>query len=61
MPPAPFALVIFETGFHVYAKANLCLNPAIYTSYRAEMSSLLLVEIGSHELFAQTGLKPQSS
>jgi hypothetical protein len=56
MPPAVFALVIFEIGFYVYAWAGLDLNP-MYASQVAGMTSmchytrLLLVEMGSLERF----------
>jgi hypothetical protein len=59
MPPTLFSLVIFEIGSCIFAWVDLDHDPPHYTSCVAEIIGL--VEMRSCELFAQAGLKPQSS
>jgi hypothetical protein len=65
--PRPFCFSYFSNRAHIYDLAGLDPNPLIYTSHIAGMTStittlsFLLVEMGCHELFAWTVLKPQSS
>jgi hypothetical protein len=63
MPPALFALVIFEIGSYICIWASLDYNPLIYAScvvgatgalYHAQF---LLVEMGPFDLFARAGLE----
>jgi hypothetical protein len=67
MPPALFVLVIFEIGSLLYACAALDYDPPIYASCMAKVTGShyhtqhFTGEIGSQELFAQAGIKLQSS
>jgi hypothetical protein len=62
MLPVLFALASFQVGSYVYAPGNLHGDP-FYVSYVAGMiglthhTQLLLVEMGSLELFVLVGLK----
>jgi hypothetical protein len=65
MLPTLFDLVTFEVGSCFFAQARLNCDP-IYASFgswddRYEPPAQLLVEMGSPELFAQTGVISQSS
>jgi hypothetical protein len=68
MPPLPFNLS--SLAMHtvlLYARAGLDRDPPMFASYIAGMTGpcyhtqLLLVQMGSYELFAQGGLDPRSS
>jgi hypothetical protein len=61
---ALFALDVFQIVSHIYVQAGLNCDSSIYASHMAGMTGvhhhtlLLLGEMGSLELFAQTGHKP---
>jgi hypothetical protein len=67
MPPALFALAIFQIGSHFYNQAGLDLDSLIYASCVTGMAGahyyiqILLLEMGSCELFAWVGFEHRSS
>jgi hypothetical protein len=64
---SPFCLLFFQIGSCISAQASLDWDPPTYASHVAGMTGmhqhtqLLLVEMGSPKIFAQAGLKLQSS